>query len=266
MRTEATAIAAKMIPAMKCNPRLNQPWEYIGGAPVRLPRRKLNAAQTLSIPAMTAPTGCTAFTGLTKHTIVQSSIESIIAQISQLAKAGLLTQISTCFDSVYFGSNRKMAILRQSRLPLYRQAGSNFHAVERFESYLFRAGRGEEIIERCFVPASAVRVLKAPCLHILHGCSLQQRRTRHRLNARWFTAVCPQSETQLHDSSNACLAGQWRMLWYVRGYQYRFVLCCHDYRDSDCKAKRCTNTDDHRYAAFRLKIVRGFAVSPPWMS
>lgn len=36
---------------------------------------------------MAAPIGFTALTGLRKHTIVQSSIESIIAQISRLAKS-----------------------------------------------------------------------------------------------------------------------------------------------------------------------------------
>ena len=36
---------------------------------------------------MTTPIGFTAFTGLTKHMTVQSSIESIIAQIYQMANS-----------------------------------------------------------------------------------------------------------------------------------------------------------------------------------
>ena len=47
----------------------------------------------------------------------------------------------------------------------------------------------------------------------------------------------PQGETQLHDSSNACLARQCRMPWYVRGYQHRLALRRHGYRDSGCETK-----------------------------
>lgn len=50
---------------------------------------------------MTARSGGTVFTGLTKQNVVQISIESIIAQISHLAKSIHRAQIPIVFDSVH---------------------------------------------------------------------------------------------------------------------------------------------------------------------
>jgi len=150
-----------------------------------------------------------------------------------------------------------IGILRWSRLPLDRQASSNFHAVERFKGDLLRTGRDKPIIKRCFVLPLRVGVFKLPCPHVLDRCVLQHRMARDYLNVRRFTSISREDKGQLHDSCYPGLACQWRMSWYVCGYEHWFALCCQSYGDRGCETKHSENTHGHRNA-FRLKIVRWF--------
>ncbi len=74
--TAHTARAAKISPAVKCNVRRKGPFEYSGGAPVMLLRRKTNAAHKLSAKATRTPTERPPDTRIARITEVVTFLEA----------------------------------------------------------------------------------------------------------------------------------------------------------------------------------------------